>query len=125
MATDGSTGHGGGVGLSRREVIAVAALATALLIAVAVCGVSAPTDVSVTVSAAGAVSNAGGGIPVNTARAEELMLLPGIGAVRAAAIVAYRERNGPFSDIDSLASVPGIGPVTVDRIRSSATVDLP
>ncbi len=124
MATDGSTGHGRGVGLSRREVIAVAALATALLIAVTVCGVSAPTDVSVTVSA-GAVSNAGGGIPVNTARAAELMLLPGIGAVRAAAIVAYRERHGPFSDIDSLASVPGIGPVTVERIRSSATVDLP
>lgn len=48
-------------------------------------------------------------ININTAPAGELQELPGIGAKRAADIVAYREANGPFRIVEELTDVPGIG----------------
>ena len=48
-------------------------------------------------------------LDLNTATAEELMLLPSIGAVRAQAIVDWREAHGGFSSIGQLVEVPGIG----------------
>lgn len=56
-------------------------------------------------------------LDLNTASVGELMALPGIGEKRAAAIVAWREENGPFGCVDDLAEVRGIGPATVDRLR--------
>ncbi len=52
------------------------------------------------------------GIPldVNAATVEDLMLVPGIGATLAAAIGSYRDSNGPFSRLDELQRVKGIGP---------------
>lgn len=55
-------------------------------------------------------------LPLNRASAEDLELLPGIGPVRAAAIVAYRERHGPFGDPADLQRVHGIGPRTAARL---------
>jgi len=51
-------------------------------------------------------------VPVllNTATAEELDTLPGIGPKTARAIVEFREQNGKFSKPDDLLQVPGIGP---------------
>ncbi len=49
-------------------------------------------------------------IPLNTATAEELDTLPGIGPKTAQAIVEFREQNGKFSKPDDLLQVPGIGP---------------
>ena len=49
-------------------------------------------------------------IPLNTATAEELDTLPGIGPKTARAIVEFREQNGKFSSPDDLLQVPGIGP---------------
>jgi competence protein ComEA len=49
-------------------------------------------------------------IPLNTATAEELDILPGIGPTTARAIVEFREQNGKFSSPDELLQVPGIGP---------------
>lgn len=51
-----------------------------------------------------------GPVDVNRATAEGLEALPGVGPATAAAIVAERERNGPFVSIDDLERVPGIGP---------------
>ncbi len=62
-------------------------------------------------------------IPINEASAEELLRLPSIGPKRAADIVADRELNGPYSSVDSLQRVHGIGPVTVDRIRQFVRVE--
>lgn len=48
-------------------------------------------------------------VNLNTATAEELAALPGIGSVRAARIVAYREEHGPFAHAEDVMDVYGIG----------------
>ena len=70
---------------------------------------------------------AGGGaapslIDLNAATAQELELLPGIGPVMAGRIIAYREAIGPFTSVDDVENVPGIGPKTLESIRPLATV---
>jgi competence protein ComEA len=55
-------------------------------------------------------STPSGPVDVNRASAGELELLPGVGPATAAAIVAERDRNGPFSSFEELERVPGIGP---------------
>ena len=60
---------------------------------------------------------AAGKIDVNSASVESLVSLPQIGSVRAAAIVAYREANGPFASAEDLLNVTGIGPATLEAIR--------
>jgi len=57
-------------------------------------------------------------VNVNTASAEELIQLPGIGEVLAARIVAYREEHGPFQSLDALKQVSGIGDKLVEKIRN-------
>ena len=56
-------------------------------------------------------------IDINTASAERLALLSGIGAVKAAAIVTYREQNGAFESVEDLTKVSGIGPATIEKNR--------
>lgn len=55
---------------------------------------------------------------LNTASAEELVSLPMIGLGRATEIVRYRSANGPFSTVDDLRKVQGIGVGTVNAIRN-------
>ena len=61
-------------------------------------------------------------VDINAADASALEALPGIGPSLAAAIVEHRRRNGPFSSVDELIEVSGIGPVKLEQIRPSATV---
>ena len=58
-------------------------------------------------------------IDLNTASSE---LLPGIGPVRAGAIVADRELNGPFLTVEQITRVQGIGATTYTNIRDLVTV---
>lgn len=51
----------------------------------------------------------GHALDINTATAEELQTLKGIGEKRAEAIIAYRSNNGPFTSTEDLIKVPGIG----------------
>jgi competence protein ComEA len=68
----------------------------------------------------------GGRVDVNRDGAEALRTLPGIGAVAAAAVIAERERDGPFRSVDALVRARGVGPVTVARVRDLVTVgDVP
>ena len=57
-------------------------------------------------------------INVNSASADELDTLPGIGPSKAAAIIQHREENGPFADLNALDAVPGIGPATLANLSA-------
>jgi competence protein ComEA len=61
-------------------------------------------------------------ININTATADELDDLPGIGPTAAQSIIDYRLANGPFQTIQDIQNVPGIGPSTFDRIKDYITV---
>ncbi len=61
-------------------------------------------------------------IDLNTAQKEQLMTLPGVGEVRAEAILAYRERYGPFRTVSELAAVESVGGAVLDLIRGRVTV---
>src|SRR5260221_7271201 len=58
-------------------------------------------------------------VNVNAAPKEELDGLPGIGPVKAQAIVDYRKANGPFKSIDELKKVNGIGDATLKKMKES------
>ena len=60
-------------------------------------------------------------ININTATSEELQALSGIGEAKAAAIIAYREEHGAFSDISEIMNVSGIGEKIFGNIRDSIT----
>ncbi len=65
-------------------------------------------------------------IDINTASAEELAeALKGIGAKKAEAIVQYREENGPFTAVEQLTEVKGIGPKTLENNLDLVTVGEP
>jgi competence ComEA-like helix-hairpin-helix protein len=56
-------------------------------------------------------------LDLNRATAEQLEGLPGIGAVKAAAILAVRDSQGGFASFDELEAVRGIGPSLVAKLR--------
>jgi competence protein ComEA len=63
-------------------------------------------------------------IDINTAPAEELMELKGIGPQKAARIIEFRETNGPFQTPDDFVKVPGIGPKTFEANKDRITVEV-
>ena len=58
-----------------------------------------------------------GPVDLNTATAEQLDTLPGVGPATAAAIIEYRTRHGRFRSVDGLLDVPGIGPAKLASLR--------
>ena len=64
-------------------------------------------------------------ININTATAEELAQLKGIGPSHAAKIVAYREKNGPFKMPEDLMQVSGIGQKIVEANQEFIIVEEP
>ncbi len=64
-------------------------------------------------------------VDLNAADERELTRLSGIGDVLAARIVSYREAHGPFSTVEDLADVSGIGPVLIEAIRDVVTMEPP
>ena len=61
-------------------------------------------------------------VDLNTADLEALDTLPGVGPVTAQAILDYREENGPFSSVEELENVYGIGEKTLENLRDLVTV---
>ena len=62
-------------------------------------------------------------VNINEAGVEQLEMLPGIGPVRAQAIVDYRNASGPFMRVEELDDVPGIGERTLEKIRPCITLE--
>ena len=62
------------------------------------------------------VTGSSGRIDVNSADAQTLERLPGIGPVKAQAIIRHRERNGRFARVEDLLEVTGIGQATLTGI---------
>jgi competence protein ComEA len=63
------------------------------------------------------VAAASGVVNVNTASAEELSLLPGVGPARARAIVELRQQRGGFKRVEDLLDVKGIGDASLAKLR--------
>jgi competence protein ComEA len=63
----------------------------------------------------------GAKVSINTADVAALDQLPGIGPVTAQRIVDDRTRNGPFASVDDLDRVSGIGRATLEQLAGVAT----
>jgi competence protein ComEA len=80
-----------------------------------------PGDVELIIAGKGEVA-APQKIDINNADVWLLAALPGIGEVRARAIVDYRRQHGPFRDIREILKVPGLGEATFELIKDLITV---
>ncbi len=63
-----------------------------------------------------------GKVDLNTATAQELCTLPGVGETRAAAIIAYRREHGGFSEPEELMQISGIGERSFEKMKEYITV---
>lgn len=72
-------------------------------------------------AAVAAGSPGGGPVDLNSATAEQLDTLPGIGPATAAKIVAYRQANGAFRSLAELDGVPGIGAGRLAQLQGLVT----
>lgn len=76
-------------------------------------------------TSSGGVPGAGGAtgpVDLNTATAEQLDSLPGVGPATAQAILSHREQHGPFRSVEDLIEVRGIGEAKLDGLRDLVTV---
>ncbi len=86
-------------------------------------GVSAVSQTSDTASGTASSSEPQEKLDLNTATQEELDALPGIGPVKAEAILQYREESGPFRTVEEIMEVKGIGEKTLEQLRPYITVE--
>lgn len=68
-------------------------------------------------------SSGNGLVNINTASLQELKTLPGIGDVKAAAIISYREQNNKFTSTEDIKQVDGIKSGLYDSIKDMITVN--
>ena len=83
-----------------------------------------PARVAATSVSPGAVTAtpvAGAKVSLGSATAEQLDTLPGIGPVTAQKIIDWRTTHGPFRSVDALDDVPGIGPARIEQLRDLVT----
>jgi competence protein ComEA len=80
--------------------------------------VSAQAGDATAAAAGGGASSAP--VHLNSAGAEDLDGLPGVGPVTAQKIVAYRQQHGPFTSLEGLDAIPGIGPARIESLKGLA-----
>ena len=124
--TDAMTAAGGALGAADLKVVNLAAtVRDGERIYVPVVGEVVPALVAgdaVTGDPTAGATVPAGPVDINTATADQLDVLPGVGPTTAAAIVAYRDQHGPFQSLDQLGDVRGIGPAKLDALRGLVTV---
>ncbi len=86
----------------------------------------APVPAGASSGGGSAAGSTGAGTPalhvsLSSATVEDLDQLPGIGPVTAQKIVDYRTAHGPFASVDDLDAVPGIGPTRIEQLRDLVT----
>jgi competence protein ComEA len=59
---------------------------------------------------------------MNTAGLMEIEALPYLGIERAKDIIEYRDKNGPFKDLEELTNISGIGPKTLEKLKPLITL---
>ncbi|MBU2039654.1 MAG: ComEA family DNA-binding protein [Gammaproteobacteria bacterium] len=67
--------------------------------------------------------NAVKAVNINTATAEQLSQLDGIGKAKAEAIIVYRQQHGQFKSLDDITQVKGIGKAILDKNRSMLALE--
>ena len=105
--------------MKRFGVILVWSMAAVLLVAVSVTAVSDRVAFTPLVTEAITTTSTGQtlAINLNTATAEELQRLEGVGEVLSGRIIAYREKHGSFRSIEDLLDVQGIGTTRLEKWR--------
>jgi competence protein ComEA len=68
-------------------------------------------------------ANAAGIIGINTATAEELETLPGVGPTLAQRIIDFRQQTGPFTSMEDLDLVSGVGPTLLEELEGLIEFD--
>lgn len=68
-------------------------------------------------------SSAAETIHLNQATAEELQTLRGVGPALSLRIIEYRTEHGPFSSIDQLTAVKGLGQAKLAKFKEQLTLD--
>lgn len=94
-----------------------------MVVLLAVVGMTGVSPVYVLAAENPAANVAAEKIRLNQATAAELQVLPGVGPALSERIVLYRTENGPFSSVDQLTEVKGVGQAKLDKLRSQLTVD--
>jgi competence protein ComEA len=79
--------------------------------------VTSPAGPAAPAGGGGKAPPAGGPVDLNTATAEQLEALPGVGPATSRAILAYRSNHGRFRSVTELLEVPGIGPAKLEALR--------
>ncbi len=88
----------------------------------AACALALTLDHAAAPALPGGEANVSGTVNVNTATAEQLQLLPGIGDARARAVIEARKRRGGFERVEDLLEVKGIGEASLEQMRPYVTV---
>jgi competence protein ComEA len=70
-----------------------------------------------TAAAAAGSSSPSAPVSLSSATAEQLDALPGIGPVTAQKIISYRQQHGPFTSVEALDAIPGIGPARIADLQ--------
>ena len=126
-AVDGAGGLAPGADVDRVNLAAV--LADGQRVVVPIVGQPPPVEVAPGPAWPGGAASSGSSQPtanvpvdLNAATAEQLDTLPGVGPATAAAIIAHRSESGPFTSVDELLDVRGIGAARLESIRDLVTV---
>jgi len=94
-------------------------------IAVSAAAASAQSKATTPKAAATAMATATGPVNLNTATAEQLAAIPGVGPKMAERIIDYRQKNGGFKKVEDLMNVSGVGEKSFLKMKPLITVTAP